>query len=409
MTNSRIYHRIFAYILILALALPSIAQDGDDQASDTKEGYPDKTPEQIVEMQNIIRARLLVQAEDLVKEGKELFFKKKYPELIQKFVLSEKQLRAIGTNVVATKNLVDVREYLKQAYMAYANRLLKDAKELLDEGKGEIEKYDQAKVMLLRALEYDPKLSPIINQWIKRIEAEKIRADFQNQTHAPNVDPEFNTRKRKVHILLERGKVFFRNEQYMRARDEFEKVLMIEPGNEASIGNLKFVYIELRRIARDRRKQMISKYMAEVEWKWAEPLPVQDRGPEGGPKGAKLDSSPIHRKLKEIIIPKISFEDASIETVIKFLKERSRTRDMVDGTGVNIILYRKPKISARASRTIEEDGGDEEFEDFDEDVEDDKIDISKNTHIKNGHPCHPNIPLFNFYLGSISLEEFKLR
>ncbi|MCJ8329832.1 MAG: von Willebrand factor type A domain-containing protein [Lentisphaeria bacterium] len=102
-----------------------------------------------------------------------------------------------------------------------------------------------------------------------------------------------------------------------------------------------------------------------TEWKWIDPVPVQDKDSLKAGK-AKPD---IYRKLKEIIIPKISFEDASIETVIKLLKERSKSKD---GNGINIILYKRPKLASAKGKNDDED---EDFEDFegDEEGEDEEI------------------------------------
>ncbi|MCJ8330652.1 MAG: hypothetical protein HRT89_07655 [Lentisphaeria bacterium] len=49
----------------------------------------------------------------------------------------------------------------------------------------------------------------------------------------------------------------------------------------------------------------------------------------------------IHRKMKEIIIPRVSFKDASLDSVTKFIRKRSKSRDFIDGNGINISLHKK--------------------------------------------------------------------
>jgi len=58
--------------------------------------------------------------------------------------------------------------------------------------------------------------------------------------------------------------------------------------------------------------------------------------------GRRADTRKIQRKLDEIIIPRIDFEEATIPQVIAFLQKRSKQLDP-DGEGVNIILYLEDK------------------------------------------------------------------
>jgi hypothetical protein len=48
--------------------------------------------------------------------------------------------------------------------------------------------------------------------------------------------------------------------------------------------------------------------------------------------------SPLQRKLNQIVIPKLTFEEASIETVVAYLRQRSKELDADGGEGVNIVL-----------------------------------------------------------------------
>ena len=268
--------KIYKYLLLSGLAFLSIsltAQDEDKPKGEDKESkesvYPDKTPEQIVELQLIIRQRLMLQSEDLVDSGKKLFYKGKYPETIQQFVKAERILKSVGDHKRGKELLVDVQEYLKQTYMAYAHQLIKEAEEQRKSGK-----FKTAEKYLNDALSYDPALGPIVKLWLKNIEVERLKVEMLNETDPEIVDPEYGKRKLDIQILIERGKVFYQNRRYMRARDEFEKILIMEPGNETSIRYLSFIYKDLREIGRERRSQNQDVYMAEVELKWIDPVPV---------------------------------------------------------------------------------------------------------------------------------------
>ncbi len=88
----------------------------------------------------------------------------------------------------------------------------------------------------------------------------------------------------------------------------------------------------------------------------------------------------LREKLKNIIIPKISFEDTPVSTVFMFLKDRSRELDP-DGIGINFVLM--PGIALRArfgpddfeDEDEEFEAGDEENEEEWEDEEEDEEDV----------------------------------
>ena len=48
-------------------------------------------------------------------------------------------------------------------------------------------------------------------------------------------------------------------EKWVEARDCYEKVLLIKPGHSEAVKNIKIVYVELRKIAINKRKSEIKK------------------------------------------------------------------------------------------------------------------------------------------------------
>ncbi len=84
-------------------------------------------------------------------------------------------------------------------------------------------------------------------------------------------------------------------------------------------------------------------------------------------QGTKASPS-LRKKLKNIIIPKISFEDTPVSTVLKFLKDRSRELDP-DGSGINfLLLLRAPKQTKQAprKRSKSDKGKDKKEEEYEE-------------------------------------------
>ncbi len=201
---------------------------------------------------------------------------------------------------------------------------------------------DEAERLYRQALDRNQELRPIIRQRMEKVEAARVALDIRSQTLPDVVDPEKVERDRDIRILLEQGKVFFRNRRYMDARDRFEAVLIRDQYNNEATSYLRNIYEELTKDAKARRHVMIRERAAEIEWKWVDPVPpleptvTQQRTDTRRSTYGEEDEG-IRRKLRTIIIPRISFDDATIQTVVRFLKERSRELD-VTGEGVNIIL-----------------------------------------------------------------------
>lgn len=72
------------------------------------------------------------------------------------------------------------------------------------------------------------------------------------------------------------------------------------------------------------------------------------------PPPPRPENEAMHQKLNTIIVPRIAFEDASIENVLTFLKERSKDLD-ADGEGVNFFLHltEKVEVDEREAATSE--------------------------------------------------------
>jgi hypothetical protein len=75
-------------------------------------------------------------------------------------------------------------------------------------------------------------------------------------------------------------------------------------------------------------------------------------------------SSKIHRKLDEIIIPRIAFEEVDVAAIVQYLKQRSKELDP-DGEGVNIIFLEPKDGTVIEPDEIEGDLEDVDFDDFD--------------------------------------------
>ena len=71
-----------------------------------------------------------------------------------------------------------------------------------------------------------------------------------------------------------------------------------------------------------------------IEWRWVESVPPKAAEQEKAPREYVGSDSPLRKKIKDITIDSISFEQYTVREAIEELKKKSQQHDP-DGTGVN--------------------------------------------------------------------------
>lgn len=142
----------------------------------------------------------------------------------------------------------------------------------------------------------------------------------------------------EVTRLLRLGLGYYDLGQFPEAEATFNKILLIDSHNTAARRNLEKVEREKISFNRASRDHLRQKALNEVDESWAAPIPRTSPVGNPGFSEAGEPASPILVKLKAIKLPRLSFEQASIEEVISWLTAKSREFDpMPDKTGVNFI------------------------------------------------------------------------
>ncbi|MFA6566710.1 MAG: hypothetical protein WCS96_00715 [Victivallales bacterium] len=173
-----------------------------------------------------------------------------------------------------------------------------------------------------------------------RIGSDKIEKD----TDFPAFDPERPLRQSEIGVSLAQSKVLIDNEDYIRARDALEKVLVRDPYNEKATRLLQIVYDKLYQAGKLRRINEEREIIAENRWSWNQAvLPTPAIKPAQG-NAVAVEKSELSEKLTEIIIDQIDFEEATISSVVSLLIQRSKELDpSPNKTGVNILLRLTPE------------------------------------------------------------------
>ena len=178
---------------------------------------------------------------------------------------------------------------------------------------------------------------------VASIQAREERAERATTEPLPVAKmPEVLDKEASIETMFSRAKQWFDVGDYDRAESSFEQILLKDPYHLDAMRFLK--RIEERRLEASnlRRRTTVEDYMQDVREKWNPPIRRGVSGPveseAGPPKLTQTQSQQLREKMQNIIIPSISFRQASIVDVINFLREASEANDPQKGGGVNIIL-----------------------------------------------------------------------
>ncbi len=327
------------------------------------------TPPELDANERVRREEIFLMAEQLAMNGAEAYRENNYEEAVQKYRAAKSKLKDASKGAPRIiQRIAEIDEILYKIHNDWADALFAEAKNLTD-----LSKFDSAKDKLRVAAEFLPDRNASIDRKIKSIDATRAKYEYDFITSPKNVDPDRVERDEKIDVLYEQGKVLYRNKRYADARDMFEQILLKDPYEIKAIRYMRKINERLLEVANERRKAMLSERIAEVRWKWNDPVTPVLAGPTGvGPKKSieKIDTlEKINFKLENIIIPRIEFEEATIQTVVGFLKERSKALDP-EGEGVNIYLSvdaGKSTTTTPDAPVVEEDDGFGDDDDFGDD------------------------------------------
>jgi len=178
----------------------------------------------------------------------------------------------------------------------------------------------------------------------EKCEKEIAALEFSEQTSLKNIDTGRELRLNDINVNLAQAEIYIKNEEFMKARDSLETILMRDPYNIKATRMLKSLYEKIHEVGRVRRYNEYLETLTISEWTWNEavlPRPADKPAPDLVTKQA--DRSSISSKLNDIIIPRIEFENTSINAVVQYLIAESKENDTSpERTGVPILLQLNP-------------------------------------------------------------------
>ncbi len=318
--------RTAATLMAVASALPAVITLAN--AGEGGYGYSSLAQREMLRRQNDV-----VEGDRLLAEGREAYAKGDYQQAVDKY--SQALQKVPDAPMFADR---------RQTYAAH----LSDASVALSQQHRKLGKYAEARTLLENVISVDPN-----NAGAKRELGyldDPIRTNpALTYEHTQNID--------KVRRGLYTAEGNFNLGKYDQAKREYENVLRLDPYNSAARRGMEQVAAAKSDYYRAAYDHTRAELLSQVDAAWELSVPAEapnlPTGPAIGPDGGS-GVAYITEKLKRIVIPRIDFEDTTVEEAIDFLRLRSAELDTLEldpaRKGVNFVVRRpRPAAAAAAS------------------------------------------------------------
>ena len=279
-------------------------------------------------------------------------------------VKSAQTLFTAGSNAYSDQSYGEAMDYFKAAFdtipsvpavadqrriffKRYQAASLEFAKVLISEAKWAEAEATLASVTLLAENSGVPDSIP-------DPEVKKVLADIRSHDHRYNqaMSPQHLRAIEAVNSKLIEGKGYLELGDYDRAERSYHEVLTVDPYNTAARRGLENVERHKLNYTDAAYNHTRSKLLREVAAAWESPVPQVDSGADMDivqSEVAVSGSLGIEQKLKNIVIPKLEFNNARLLDVLQFLTQKSQDLDVTEldplKRGVNIVVESAPDAS----------------------------------------------------------------
>ena len=315
-----------------------------------------------------------------VRSAKDFFVHGKYKQAIDEYLLAVKVFKTIGIGKRNSfeKNIKYCEEQVYQCYYYWSMDVVAKV-----EKKSFAKDYTEAIKLCNKAVEIYPPCRKKMDKKIKQLTILRDAAVRRYKTSEAKLIPAKKENTYDIQVLLKQADALIKVGRYNLAKEKYEQILLSDIYNYKAIEGLRSVNRKIDKLGTRRLYTQDKERIAEVSWKMATPII-----PKVNKDGRQLVSKPIKKymtvskirqKLKSIIIPRLDFEDITVETAVRHLREQSKQLDP-EGVGINIFLRLKaPKVKDSALDANAAEGGevavaagneDEEEEDEEDEEED---------------------------------------
>ena len=285
-----------------------------------------------------------------IRQGDRLMKEKNYRSACQAYqraliIFSNSGLEKNG-NKKQLKDLIENR--VNQSRRAWGQSVFEDAKKIylnglvIKDSKQAIREFRKAQAMAIASLppyymgvdkatpdqlekpiRKDKSFNENVQSLVMDCNKMEEAYNFREETSLSAIDPDYKRRTDEVEFLLRQAEVHYRNRQYEKVRNAVERILVQDPYNQRAVTILNKTYKKLYRIGLSRAENDAMEMMAEIEWKWNEPVPPSETArEETGPKEQSGNRAKLYEKLQKTIVDKIEYETADIQSILENLSSQ---------------------------------------------------------------------------------------
>lgn len=308
-----------------AVSLMLLAATMPFQVSSAQTGEGNSGVSSLAQREIIRRQQAVAEADRLFLEGRTAYEKGDYQQAVDKYKQALGNVKVVPAladrNASYTQHLADASVALAQQYR-------------------KVGKKEEARVLLEGVL--DPAIDP--ENAMAKTELNNLDDPIRNNPaldykHTQNVD--------EVRRKLYMAQGHYDLGKYDHAKKEYEDVLRVDPYNVAARRGMEKIAQTKSDYYRAAYDQMRAELLMQVDSAWELSVPADvptfdtttsagDRVPEG--------VAYINDKLRTIIIPRIDFQDTTLEEAIDFLRLRAAELDVREldpaKKGVNFVIQR---------------------------------------------------------------------
>ncbi len=337
----KIYNKLLSGIFLIC-SLSVMAEDVDKAKRIENQINQDINKILTVEQQKEAKADVYVRA------AKEFFVHAKYKQAIDQYLLAAQILKTIG---VGKKNIFEDRvryceEQVYQCYYYWAMDIIAKV-----DNKSSRKDYAEAIRLCNKAAEVYPPCKKKMDEKIKKFTVLRNAATRRYETSENKLIPSKKESDYDTRVLLKQAEALIKAESYNLAKEKYEQILLNDIYNYKAIEGLRSVNTMINKLGTRRLYTQDKERIAEVDWKMTTPIiPEVNDGRQlvDSPQKKYSEVNKIRQKLKSIIIPRLDFEDITVETAVRHLREQSKQLDP-EGVGINIFLRLKaPKVKDSA-------------------------------------------------------------
>lgn len=225
----------------------------------------------------------------------------------------------------------------KEALLGFSEAAVKLTEQRISEGR-----FQDANTTIAVVLDdkYNPNYGPALS----------LQAKLKDPTNYNRaLTPSFLANVEEVKQLLREGKGFYDSGRYDLAAKRYEQVLNIDRYNIAARRGQEQVNLARSKYADASYNESRGDMLRQVDKGWELPIKRFQVGASAIIEQPQIDTrgtSQINRKLDDIIIPRIDFNEATVREALDFIKQRATALDTTEQDashrGVNIVLKLAP-------------------------------------------------------------------